>query len=98
MAILDPSRPTVRAIPHVGQRGAASVLAFRRDPLAFLRRGLNECGDVYRFRLLGVPIVFVNYPDLIQQVLVEGGESYDKEWSPVEQTTTPCSSTPRTPV
>src|ERR1039457_6639387 len=80
MAILDRPRPTVRDIPdRAPGRGIASALAFRRDPVEFLRSGIHDRGDIYRFRLLGLPIVVVNHPDYVRHVLVEGGESYDKD-------------------
>lgn len=80
MTIVDRPRQAVRDIPvYRPGRAVANALAFRREPIEFLRSGVRECGDIYRFSLLGLPIVLINHPDFIQQVLVEGGESYDKD-------------------
>jgi cytochrome P450 len=80
MVPLDRPTPTVRDIPvYAPSRGIAGALALRRDPIGYLRSGLRDRGDIYRFGLLGVPIVLVNHPDHIRHVLVDGGESYDKD-------------------
>jgi cytochrome P450 len=80
MTLVEEPRPAVRDVPYYRPgRGISSALAFRHQPIEFLRSGVRECGDIYRFRLLGIPIVLINHPDFIRQVLVEGGESYDKD-------------------
>lgn len=55
--------------------------AFRRDPLAFLSYGCERYGDLFRFRLFGIPVVVVNHPDYISHVLVDQAERYDKNAS-----------------
>ncbi|GIE95444.1 cytochrome P450 [Paractinoplanes rishiriensis] len=72
---MKPAPPLPR---HTSRLGVSSALAFRRNPLGFLGTGVDDCGDVYRFSLLGLPVVLVNHPDYIQHVLVENGENYDK--------------------
>ncbi|WFE28831.1 cytochrome P450 [Solwaraspora sp. WMMD791] len=68
-----------REIPTVGwSSGVGGTLAFKRDQLAFLRRGIDRYGDIFRFRPLGIPMVLVNHPDYIRHVLVDEGEKYDK--------------------
>ncbi len=47
-----------------------SALSFARDPLAFLQRSARTYGDIAYFRLGGVPVYFVNHPDLVKEVLI----------------------------
>ena len=54
------------------------MLAFRRDPIGFLRTGLARHGDLFGFRVLGVPLILINHPDYVQQVFVDRSENYDK--------------------
>jgi cytochrome P450 len=69
----------LKEIPTIGFRdGIGGALAFKNDQLGFLRRGIERYGDIFRFRPLGIPIVLVNHPDYIRQILVERGEQYDK--------------------
>ncbi|WJK39231.1 cytochrome P450 [Solwaraspora sp. WMMA2056] len=65
--------PTIRLGSGVG-----GTLAFKRDQITFLRRGIDRYGDIFRFRPLGIPMVLVNHPDYIRHVLVDEGEKYDK--------------------
>ncbi|MGP4005783.1 cytochrome P450 [Streptomyces sp. 4N124] len=71
-----------RALPSVRftdrLRGSPS---FRRDPLAFLPRGRERYGDIFRFRTLGIPMVMVNHPDHIRRILVDKSTQYDKNAS-----------------
>lgn len=70
----------LKEIPTVKARdGIGGTLAFKRDQLAFLGKGLERHGDIFRFRLLGLPMVMVNHPDYIRHVLVDRGEQYDKD-------------------
>ncbi len=70
---------TLLEVPRVRRGdGVGGMLAFRRDQLSFLRRGLDRYGDVFRFRLVGMEMVIVNDPDLIRQVLVERTDRYNK--------------------
>jgi cytochrome P450 len=69
----------VRRLPTVKLHdGLGGALAFRRDQLGFLRQGIALHGDIFLFRLLGMPVVLVNHPDYIKHVLVNEGERYDK--------------------
>lgn len=73
------SRGGLREIPSVRFRdGIGGTLAFKRDQLTFLSRGIARHGDMFRFRPLGIPMVLVNHPDYIQHILVDEGENYDK--------------------
>lgn len=67
----------VSTIRHKDKIGGA--LAYRRDQLVFLGRGLERHGDIFRFRAMGIPIVLVNHPDYIQHILVDHGDKYDKD-------------------
>lgn len=55
-----------------------TLLAFRRDPIAFLRRLARDFGDVSSFRLGPERLLLVNHPDLIRDVLVSDARSYHK--------------------
>jgi cytochrome P450 len=65
--------PTIRRSDGIG-----GTLAFRRDQLSFLKNGLDRHGDIFRFRLLGIPMVMVNHPEYVREVLVEKADRYDK--------------------
>ena len=70
----------LRKIPTISrQDGIGGALAFRRDQLGFLAGGLRRHGDIFRLRLLGLPMVMVNHPDHIQHILVDHGDVYDKD-------------------
>lgn len=75
----SPGPVPARPLPGVKLRdGLGGTLGFRRDQLGFLRRGIALHGDIFRFRLLGMPVVLVNHPDYIKHVLVDEAERYDK--------------------
>ncbi len=66
------------AIPHVrGLPLLGSLQDYRRDPIAFYER-LGRYGEISSYRMLGFPTVFINAPDLIQSLLVEHADDYDK--------------------
>jgi len=70
----------LRKVPTVRVRdGVSGAPAFRRDPLSFLRAGIERHGDVFRFRVLGIPLVLVNHPDHIRRILVDYADNYDKD-------------------
>ncbi|MBF6328275.1 cytochrome P450 [Nocardia transvalensis] len=69
-----------KEIPTVTWRdGIGGTLAFKRDQITFLGKGLERHGDIFRFRPLGIPMVLVNHPDYIRHILVDKGEQYDKD-------------------
>ncbi|MTE12570.1 cytochrome P450 [Nocardia aurantiaca] len=69
----------LRPLPRLGRPdGLDNGLALRRDQLDFLSRGLERHGDVFEFRLLGLPMVLVNHPDYIRHILVDNSAGYDK--------------------
>jgi cytochrome P450 len=69
----------LKPVPRVRSRdGIGGTLAFRRDPLKFLQRASALHGDVFKFRVLGVPLTLVNHPDAVRRVLVENSDNYDK--------------------
>ncbi|MFI1682106.1 cytochrome P450 [Streptomyces sp. NPDC020607] len=49
--------------------------AFNRDPVAFLRAGRDQAGDLFRFRLLGQRVLFVCGPDLHRAFFRAGEET-----------------------
>ncbi|MCB9567830.1 MAG: cytochrome P450 [Myxococcales bacterium] len=62
-----------------GGRGLRAVLAFRRDPLAFLERATAAAGDLFRFRATSRVWVYVlRSPTAIHHVLVDHPERYTK--------------------
>ena len=70
----------LKTLPQVKSGDASGgALAFKRDQLGFLAGGIDQQGDIFRFRPLGFPMVMVNHPDYIQHILVEQGEKYDKD-------------------
>jgi cytochrome P450 len=71
-----------REIPRAARgRRLAGTLAFRRDPIGFLQSGIDECGDIFRFKLLGPSVIFINHPDYIRDVLGDNGSTFDKNAS-----------------
>jgi cytochrome P450 len=69
----------LKRVPNVpAGAGLGGMFAFRRDPIGFLRAGLKSYGDIFRFRVLGVPFIIVNHPDFVQHVFVDNSENYDK--------------------
>ena len=53
---------------------------FRADRLAFFTRCAREYGDVVPLRLLGKPVILLNRPDLIEQVLVTHHKQFVKHF------------------
>jgi cytochrome P450 len=45
------------------------LFSFRRDSLAFLKKLADEYGDIARFRMGPFPVVLLNHPDYIKEVL-----------------------------
>jgi cytochrome P450 len=58
-------------------RPVTDLVRFFRDPLGFLRQ-LSTGGDLVRLKLLTADAVFLNDPDLIDQVLVRNCDNYTK--------------------
>lgn len=54
------------------------MIAFRRDPLAFLARLAREYGDVAQFRVGPQRAFLLNHPELIRDVLVTHHERFHK--------------------
>ena len=72
--------PFPRKPPTVGfHDGLGGALAFKRDVLGFLADGLARHGPIFRFRLLGLPVVVVNHPDYVRHVLVDAADRYGKD-------------------
>ncbi|MFE7129666.1 cytochrome P450 [Streptomyces sp. NPDC057638] len=72
--------PRPREIPTVRPaRLRADRVSFRGDQIRYLERAAAEHGDIFRFRLLGAPVIVLNNPDHIHEVLVGHRHNYDKE-------------------
>ncbi|MEE1943384.1 cytochrome P450 [Streptomyces sp. TRM 70361] len=54
-------------------------VSFRRDQLGFLRWAARTQGDIFRFRVYGIPMIMLNHPDHIYRVLVGARANYDKD-------------------
>ncbi len=54
-------------------------LSFRHDPIAFLTLLSQTYGDICQTKLLMWPVVLLNHPDYVRQVLVEHNQSYNKD-------------------
>ena len=69
----------LKAVPRASlSEDLSGILSFRRDPIAHLGAGIARHGDIFRFRVLGIPLIFVNHPDFVHHVLVENDGNYDK--------------------
>lgn len=69
-----------RCVPRVRWRdGIGGALAYGRDPIDFQRRALALHGDIFEFRILGMPLTLINHPDFVQRVFVENSKNYDKD-------------------
>ena len=55
-----------------------ALLAFRRDPIAFLRLAASEGSDIVRLPFSRFPIFLLNHPDLIKDVLVTHQKQFKK--------------------
>jgi cytochrome P450 len=53
-------------------------LAFRRHPIRLLTDCARTHGDLFRFHVLGLPMIMVNNPANIEHVLVHHAHNYDK--------------------
>jgi cytochrome P450 len=67
------SLPQLPRLPLLG-----NLLAFRRDPIALLRRVTEHCGDLGVFHLGRRPIVLVHAPELARAILVEQADAFEK--------------------
>lgn len=70
---------TLKTIPSLRATPLSSTLAFQRDPLGFLSTLAHEYGDIVQFRLLHIPVVVINHPNFVRQILQENFNNYDKE-------------------
>lgn len=55
-----------------------NLIAFRRDPLAFLTRVAAQYGDLAHYRMGGRHVFLLNHPDLIKDVLVTHDRNFIK--------------------
>ncbi|MGI4788577.1 MAG: cytochrome P450 [Janthinobacterium lividum] len=65
--------------PLMPQRFIGQALfAFRRDPIAYLRKAAAEHGDIVRLPLTRQPLFLVNHPDLIKDIFVTRQKQFKK--------------------
>ena len=55
-----------------------ALISFRRDPIRYLRRAASECGDIVHLPIRRVPIILINHPDLIKDVLLTRQKQFQK--------------------
>lgn len=55
-----------------------ALILFRRDPITYLQRAADECGDIVRLPLGRQPVYLINHPDLIKDVLVTHQKQFKK--------------------
>src|SRR6185312_7189707 len=60
------------------KNGFANLLAFRKDPLAFLTNMAREHGDVVTYRMGGRKVTLVNHPEYIKDLLVTNNRKFEK--------------------
>jgi cytochrome P450 len=66
-------------IPHIpGASLLGHIEEMRNDRFAFFRKLNRTCGDIGLAFALGTPLVFVNSPELLHDVLVEKAKSFMK--------------------
>ncbi len=87
---MNPSHRNRRAPGPAGTLLGGSLGEFRRDPLALLERAAREHGDIVRFRFGPVTAHLVNHPDLVQQVLVDERQLFDKRTRSVAKLRATC--------
>ncbi|NJQ03600.1 cytochrome P450 [Streptomyces zingiberis] len=81
----SPSGPSPSAAPRPiptarpSRRADGSRPRFSSDQVGFLEQAADRYGDIFRFRLFGMPVIVLNNPDHIHQVLVGNRHKYDKE-------------------
>src|SRR3954469_24289289 len=59
-------------------RGVVNLLAFRKDPLAFLTAMARTHGDAVAYRIAGRTITLLNHPDYIKDLLVTSNRKFEK--------------------
>ena len=64
--------PALKSAPLIG-----SILEYRRDFLGLLKR-IAAVGDISTFKIMGEQLIFVNSPELIQELLVTNGHKLNK--------------------
>lgn len=65
--------PTLPGLPFLG-----SMLAYRRNRLALWMRERETCGDIGLVRLGNRSLILIRSPELIQTVLVEQADRFEK--------------------
>jgi cytochrome P450 len=68
--------------PHKapGLSGVMSGWPLMRDPLPFLERMFRQYGDVFRVRILNLPVYSIAHPDGIKHVLQDNHRNYRKSF------------------
>ncbi len=68
-----------KPIPHIAEPPLiGSMTAFQKDRLSLFRRVSATYGDIARMNFGPFRVIFINAPDLVQQVLVEHNDDFDK--------------------
>jgi cytochrome P450 len=61
-----------------GPRWGSHVEEYKHERLAFLRRAVDECGELARASFLGREVVLASGPEVLHEVLVEKARSFRK--------------------
>ncbi len=70
---------TAKPIPHIAEPPLiGSMPAFQKDRLSLFRHVSATYGDIARMNFGPFRVIFINAPDLVQQVLVEHSDDFDK--------------------
>lgn len=70
---------TKREIPRAKNLPAyKTYLIYRKDPLKFFSKLTQEYGEIVRFRMGPFPIVLINSPELVNNLLVDHPNDFDK--------------------
>jgi cytochrome P450 len=68
-----------KPIPHIAEPPLiGSMTTFQKDRINFLRRISATYGDIARMNFGPFPIIYINAPDLVQQIMVEHTNDFDK--------------------
>lgn len=83
--------PAMKQAP--GPKGnifTGSLLPFSADSLGFLKSQLETYGDVVKFRFAHIPAIFINDPNIVQEVLMRRASEFDKNTRSVAKIRSTC--------
>lgn len=73
------NKSMIQHVPLMPQKFIGQGLfAFRRDPIAYLRKAAFEHGDIVRLPFTRQPLFLINHPDLIKDIFVTSQKQFKK--------------------